>query len=294
MPIPISEAVTEQAGVAAKKARSMRSPAAYAVSTALAGAYVGVAVVLMLAAAGPLNADHSGATKLVEGAVFGIALTLVVFAGAELYTGNTMTVVFGLFDRTRKIGIGSAVALVVLSFFGNLIGGLIFSLLVEASGVLTVVAEPGKPPAMLELLNSVAKAKANESIEAMFFRGILCNFLVCLGVWMAARTRSDSAKLIVLFWALLAFVTTGFDHVVANMTILGLGLFSGSPGVTVGGYAANMLWVGLGNLVGGAVLVGAAYVTIARDERGDSIPDSAVPDNEGLRGHRETREGAQA
>jgi nitrite transporter NirC len=94
---------------------------------------------------------------------------------------------------------------------------------------------------------------------------------------MAARTRSDGAKLVVLFWALLAFITTGFDHVVANMTILALGLFSGLPGVTVGTFAWNLLWVGLGNLVGGALL-GAAYGYIARSEK-PAEPDEA-PDAE--------------
>jgi nitrite transporter len=281
MPIPVPEAVDEQAEVAVTKTRASRSPGSYLVSAALAGAYIGVAVCLMLAAAGPLNAANSPFTKLVQGLVFGIALTLVVFAGGELTTGNMMTMVMGLFDRARRVGPGAVVAVIVFSFVGNLVGGLLFSLLVEASGVLKI-ANPGQPPAMLAFLASTAKSKATEGAGTMFFRGVLCNFLVCLGVWMAARTRSDGAKLVVLFWALLAFITTGFDHVVANMTILALGLFSGLPGVTVGAFAWNLLWVGLGNLVGGALL-GAAYGYVSRSEEPAEspaeVPDSAVPDD---------------
>ena len=132
---------------------------------------------------------------------------------------------------------------------------------------------------MLNFLVSTYRSKATEGAGTMFFRGVLCNFLVCLGVWMAARTRSDGAKLVVLFWALLAFITTGFDHVVANMTIFALGLFAGAPGASVGAFAWNLLWVGLGNLVGGALL-GAAYGYIARGgEPPASAPDSAVPDD---------------
>ncbi|MCD2194366.1 formate/nitrite transporter family protein [Actinomycetospora endophytica] len=278
MPIPVPEAIDEQAEVAASKSRASRSPGSYLVSAALAGAYVGVAVCLMLAAAGPLNGMNSPFTKLVQGLVFGIALTLVVFAGGELTTGNMMTMVIALFDRAKRTGPGAVVAVIVFSFVGNLVGGLVFSLLIEASGVLKI-ANPGQPPAMLNFLLALAKSKSTESISAMFFRGVLCNFLVCLGVWMAARTRSDGAKLVVLFWALLAFITTGFDHVVANMTVLALGLFSGAPGVTVGSFASNMLWVGLGNLVGGALL-GAGYAYISRGEKPigpEGVADSAVP-----------------
>jgi nitrite transporter NirC len=280
MPIPVPEAVDEQAEVAVDKTRASRSPGSYLVSAALAGAYIGVAVCLMLAAAGPLNAENSPFTKLVQGLVFGIALTLVVFAGGELTTGNMMTMVIGLFDRARRTGVGAVVAVIVFSFVGNLVGGLLFSLLVEASGVLKI-ANPGQPPAMLNFLLSTYRSKSGEGVGTMFFRGVLCNFLVCLGVWMAARTRSDGAKLVVLFWALLAFITTGFDHVVANMTIFALGLFSGAPGASVGAFAWNMLWVGLGNLVGGALL-GAAYGYISRGEKpspaaADATPDSAVP-----------------
>ncbi|HEY2220732.1 formate/nitrite transporter family protein [Actinomycetospora sp.] len=282
MPIPVPEAIDEQAEVAAGKTRASRSPGAYLVSAALAGAYIGVAVCLMLAAAGPLNAADSPFTKLVQGLVFGIALTLVVFAGGELTTGNMMTMVIGLFDRAKRTGPGAVVAVILFSFLGNLVGGLVFSLLIEASGVLKI-ANPGQQPAMLAFLASTAKSKATEGVGTMFFRGVLCNVLVCLGVWMAARTRSDGAKLVVLFWALLAFITTGFDHVVANMTILALGLFSGLPGVTVGTFAWNMLWVGLGNLVGGALL-GAAYGYVSRGERpaepdagSDAEPEPAAP-----------------
>jgi nitrite transporter NirC len=279
MPIPVPEAVDEQAEVAVTKTRASRSPGSYLVSAALAGAYIGVAVCLMLAAAGPLNAANSPFTKLVQGLVFGIALTLVVFAGGELTTGNMMTMVIGLFDRAKRTGVGAVVAVIVFSFVGNLVGGLLFSLLVEASGVLKI-ANPGQPPAMLNFLLATFKSKSAEGVGTMFFRGVLCNFLVCLGVWMAARTRSDGAKLVVLFWALLAFITTGFDHVVANMTIFALGLFSGAPGASVGVFAWNMLWVGLGNLVGGALL-GAAYGYVSRGERSSSeataTPDSAVP-----------------
>ncbi|MCE0761602.1 formate/nitrite transporter family protein [Pseudonocardia kujensis] len=264
MPIPVTQAVAEQATTARSKAESTRNPARYLVSGALAGAYVGVAVVLMVMATGPLNAAQSPFTKLAQGLVFGIALTLVVFAGAELCTGNMMTMVLGLFDRVRGTGPGAAGAVILFSFVANLVGSIVFAWLVHTSGVLDVAASPGAPAPGATMLAALVKAKAGENVTTMFFRGVLCNFLVCLGVWMAGRTRSDGAKLVVLFWALLAFITSGFDHVVANMTIFSLGEMAGAPGATLGTFAENMLVVGLGNLVGGGLLVGAAYGLVGR------------------------------
>lgn len=278
MPISVPEAVREQAIAGEKKTDELRMPLAYGINTLLAGAYVGVAVVLMFAAAGPLEAADSPFSKLVQGLVFGIALTLVVFAGAELSTGNMMVSVMGLFDRMRGPGVGGVAAIIAVSFVGNLVGAIVFSLLVHGSGVLELASTPGTPPPGAEMLESVATKKVTEGVDTMLLRGLLCNMLVTLGVWMAARTRSDGAKLLLLLWVLLAFIATGFDHVVANMTILTLGLLAGVPAVTVGGFAWNLLWVGLGNLLGGA-LIGAAYGYLGRAHT-DDLPRDDAEDGE--------------
>jgi len=114
---------------------------------------------------------------------------------------------------------------------------------------------PGQAPA-------VSAKRRNPHIELFlrinpdFARG---NFLVCLAVWTAARTRSDGAKLGLIFWCLLAFIASGFEHSVANMTVFSLAMFEHTPLATASAFARNMLYVGLGNLVGGGLLVGAAY-----------------------------------
>lgn len=262
MPIPASEALDLQAEVADGKIGDLRRPGRYLVSSMLAGAFIGVAVVLLLEATGPLNAAGSPWTKLVQGLVFGVALTTVVFAGAELSTGNMMTMVQGVFARRR--GAGAAVAVILGSFVGNLLGSVVFAWLVHEGGVLSIGGTPGHAAPGAALLASLIKTKTAESAGAMFFRGVLCNFLVCLAVWMAARTRSDGAKLALIFWCLLAFVSSGFEHVVANMTTFSLGLFEDVPGATFGAFGKNLLFVGLGNLVGGGLLVGATYGLLGR------------------------------
>lgn len=273
MPISVSAALSEQGQVAATKIADLRNPGRYLVSSMLAGAYIGVAVVLMFSVTGPLLAAASPWTKLIQGLVFGIALTLVVFAGAELSTGNMMTAIQGM--ATGQGGVAGGIAIILGSFVGNLAGSIVFAWLVHESGVLAVGGTPGHVAPGLAILASVVKAKAAESASALFFRGVLCNFLVCLAVWTAARTKSDGAKLALIFWCLLAFVGSGFEHVVANMTVFSLGLFEGVKQATIGAFAVNLLLVGLGNLVGGGLLVGASYGFLGR--RSAAAPSTATP-----------------
>jgi hypothetical protein len=111
----------------------------------------------------------------------------------------------------------------------------------------------------LALLTLVLHIKSAETGSALFFRGVLCNFLCCLAVWAGGRTNSDGARLALIFWCLLAFIGSGFEHVVTNMTVYALGLFEHVPAASAGAFGRNMLLVGSGNLVGGALLIGASY-----------------------------------
>ncbi|MGA5324108.1 formate/nitrite transporter family protein [Streptomyces seoulensis] len=258
----MEDALDAQVATARSKAKLLRSPGRYLVLSALAGAFIGMGVVLMVSVSGPLSAAHSPWVKLVQGLVFGVALTLVIFAGGELATSNMMTMVQGAVRRALTPL--TALAVIVGSLVGNLIGSVALAGLVHASGVLGVAPTPGAPAPGLAALTGMLTAKMAESGEAMFFRGVLCNFLVCLTVWMGMRTRSDAAKILLIFAGILAFVASGFEHVVANMTTFSLGLFENVPGVTVGAFAHNLLFVGLGNLVGGGLLVGLAYAVAGR------------------------------
>ncbi|MBZ4486006.1 formate/nitrite transporter family protein [Microbacterium sp. cx-55] len=247
----IERTLERQADAARHKVDGMHRPGAFVVSGTLAGAYVGIAVVLMLSAAGPFVAAGEAPAKLVSGLVFGVALTLVVFAGAELVTSSMMTLTQGVLMRAVRVG--PAALTLGVTFVANLLGAVVFGTLVSLSGVIHANL------AAHTMLRAMLAAKAEESVGELFVRGILCNVLVCLAIWMCARLRGDVAKLAVIFWALLAFITSGFEHVVANMTTFTLGMLAEAPGATWPIAGANMLWVGLGNLVGGALIVGLAY-----------------------------------
>lgn len=271
MPVPYPEALDETCAQAADKAAALRSPVRYGALSALAGAYVGVAVVLLLSVAGPLAAGGSPATKLVQGAVFGVALTLVVFAGAELFTGNNMTMLIGWLRG--GVSAGAALAVNLASLVGNFAGALLFAAVVHGSGVLGIHA-PGKPAPAKGLLGTIVAGKLAETDGQLFWRAVLCNMLVCLGIWMATRTRNDGAKLAVLFWVLLAFVASGFEHCVANMTVFALAIFDGTA--TWGDLGHNLLLTVPGNVVGGALVVGLPYAfTASRARRAAPAPATA-------------------
>jgi nitrite transporter len=267
MPITIPEAIGDAGASAAMKARQARSPGRYLASACFAGAFVGVAVVLLLSVTAPLAAAGSPFGKLVGGAVFGIALTLVVFGGAELFTGNNMFMLQGLYTGAVK---ARAVAGVwIMSLVGNLVGSVAFAALVHGAGTLGTGALAGKPAPGNALVQSLVTAKGAASGGQLFWRAVLCNMLVCLGLWMAARTKSDGAKLAVLWWALLAFIASGFEHSVANMTLFSLGIFQGTA--TLSDMGRNLLWTIPGNMVGGGILVGVAYAYISGAGRPSKI-----------------------
>jgi nitrite transporter NirC len=256
VPVPINETIDELSTQAGTKATQVRANLArYLFLAALAGAFVGVAVVLLLSVSAPLVATSSPAAKLVQGAVFGIALTLVVFAGAELFTGNAMVMIQGV--ASRRVRMTDLIAVWVASLVGNFAGSIGFAALVHGGGTLK---GPGA-----NLVASMVQTKDAVTGPQLFWRSVLCNMLVCLALWMAARTKSDGAKLAVLWWALLAFIASGFEHSIANMTIFGLGIFEHTA--TWSQLFRNLAWTVPGNVVGGGLLIGLGYAWVggARD-----------------------------
>ena len=109
-----------------------------------------------------------------------------------------------------------------------------------------------------------AAYKMNSPAAELVARAVLCNWLVCLALWMAARTQSDAAKCILIFWCMLAFIASGFEHSVANMTLFSIALMGLHPEtVSLSGMAYNLFWVTTGNILAGSVLMGVGYFVAA-------------------------------
>ena len=110
------------------------------------------------------------------------------------------------------------------------------------------------------LVHTLADAKMNSGIIELIARASICNWLICLAIWMSSKTENDTAKCILIFWCLFAFVAAGFEHGIANMTVFAISLLGNHPeGVSVMGMIYNLAWVSVGNIIGGAGFIGIAY-----------------------------------
>ena len=221
----------------------------YLISSMLAGAYVGIGIILIFSIGAPFAAEKSLFLKPIMGVSFGIALTLVVFAGSELFTGNNMIMMLGCL--CKQTSWNNAFRVWGFSWVGNLLGSVLLATIVVASGAMDNA---------MDFVEKVATAKMNMPVGQMILRGILCNWLVCLALWMSERVKSDVAKCIMIFWCLFAFIASGFEHSVANMTLLAMSLyFPHGEAVSFAGFANNLIWVTLGNMIGGGIFVGGMY-----------------------------------
>ncbi len=243
-------------GAAAKVSFMNKDPLAYFVMSMMAGAFIGVGVLLAFTAGGLLTGFPYA--KVVMGLSFGVALSLVVMAGAELFTGNNLAMAAGLLDK--KVTWKDALKLWCICWTGNLLGSMIFAGIYSLTGLCT-----GQ---VAEFMVSAAAAKMGAGAMALFARGILCNFLVCLAVWCAGRATSDAGKLIMVFWCLFAFITTGFEHSIANMTLFTVALLQPvHEAVSIGGFFYNLILVTLGNMVGGILFVAVPYHIAGRRDK---------------------------
>jgi nitrite transporter NirC len=232
-----------------KVALIARNPLAYLIGAAMAGVYIGFGDILMFSVGVHVDPAY---VHLVMGSVFACALTFVIFAGSELFTGTAMYMPIAVFRRQSSFG--GMLAVWIVCWVGNLIGAVVLAAIMHTAGggVLLTDGATG--------FYKAVSVKMSSPGSVLFAKGLLCNWLVCLAVWMAARTTSDAAKLGVIFWAIFAFVASGFEHSVANMFIFALALMGDHPvDVTLAGAIHNELFVTLGNLVGGAVFMGLAY-----------------------------------
>jgi nitrite transporter NirC len=143
----------------------------------------------------------------------------------------------------------------IITWIGNLAGAVLLSLVFWFGGGGQIL----KDGADLVFVASVAKMGA--SAVALVARGALCNWLVCLALWTSQRATSDAAKCILIWWCLFAFIAAGFEHSIANMTVFSIALLGAHPAsVSLAGAAYNLLWVTIGNVIGGAVFVAGGYL----------------------------------
>jgi nitrite transporter NirC len=173
----------------------------------------------------------------------------------------------------RKASVREVLWVLAMCWLGNLAGSVLLAAILKLAGGGVLLTDGA------ELFFKTAANKASAPGVALLFRGILCNWLVCLTVWMCARTKSDTAKLGLIFWPVMMFAACGFEHSVANMFTFSLALFTEHPdNVTLGGVLANLAWVTLGNAIGGMLMVGVGYWLQSDAAAPRPTPQAAPPD----------------
>lgn len=228
----------------------------------LAGMFValGASFMLMVRAGSGLPPTIS---LVLGGLAFCLGLFLVLVAGAELFTGNCLMAIGALDGRYSLARMVRKWALV---YAGNAVGSLLVVALLLLSDFPAM-----QGGAVGELACTVAASKASLSPLVALSRGVLCNILVCLAVWMGSAGKTVCDKLAATILPVVSFVVLGFEHSVANMFFLPLGFIvqsaTGAASVTVGGMLLNLLFVTVGNIIGGVAVAAAYWFVYGRDER---------------------------
>ena len=210
-----------------------------------------------------------GPARLLGGIAFSLGLVLIIVGGAELFTGNNLIVMAW---AERKISTVQLLRNWILVYVANLIGALGCALMVTWSGALGL-----GEGAVTETATQIAQAKVALGFGEAFFRGILCNTLVCLAVWLCFAAHDVGGKILAIVLPTSAFVGLGFEHSVANMYLIPVAMLAGAEGVGVSGFIGNMVPVTLGNIVGGGVFVAFVYWLIyLHGQDRDPVPAASV------------------
>jgi formate/nitrite transporter len=231
----------------------------------LAGAFIAFAAEGSNMAAFNLfaNPETYGLGKMVAGLIFGTGLMLVVIAGGELFTGNTL-ILAGVF--ARKVKIEKMLLNWIIVYIGNFVGSILIAYLMVESGLFNS-GDNGLGAATLK----IASYKVGLDFFPAFFLGIMCNWLVCLAVWMSYGAKNIVGKVFAIFFPIWLFITSGFEHSVANMYYVPAGIlgktneaWAAASGLSADQlanlnwgnfFSNNLLPVTLGNLIGGGIFV---------------------------------------
>jgi formate transporter len=238
----------------------------------LAGAFIALGAVFSTTCITGTAGLPIGVVKLIAGVTFSLGLILIVVGGAELFTGNNLIVMAW---ASHKVSTWKLIRNWIIVYAGNFVGAILTALIIYLGELYLI----GSGAQGLTALN-IANAKVDLGFLPALVRGIFCNVLVCLAVWLCTSARSGSDKVLLIIPPISAFVACGFEHSVANMYFIPQALFirywaspsfwnsigqtpTDYPNITVGNFfLGNLLPVTIGNIIGGAVMVGLVYWAI--------------------------------
>ncbi|MHA6534082.1 formate/nitrite transporter family protein [Paenibacillus sp. BAC0078] len=234
----------------------------YFLLAVMSGFFIIIGIALAFSTAGIINVDGKLYGKIAVGLTFPIALGLLYFAGGELFTGNCFVLSVGLLEKT--IDLKKAVQLLLASYLGNLTGSIVLAFIYVRSRAPMGLAD--------HYIEKVAESKLTIPAGELFLRAVLCNFVVCLAIWLCYKMKEEMAKLFMLFWCVFAFATPGFEHSIANMGIFAISLMlPHAESLTITGAVHNLAWVTFGNIIGGSIFLALPYWFVSKGRKSEMM-----------------------
>lgn len=223
----------------------------YLLRSMLASMFIGFGVIVAFKTGSFFYTEHSPLTYPMAAMTFGAAIILISYGGGDLFTGNTFYYTYAALRR--QMSWAHVGKLLTASYIGNVLGACAFALLIWGTGLFQSAEVNG-------FLLSVVEKKLHAPTMELFFRGLLCNWLVCLAFFIPMSLRGDGPKLFAMMLFVFCFFISGYEHSIANLCTFAIALVLNYPDtITFGGMIHNLVPVTLGNLFGGSVLMGAMY-----------------------------------
>ncbi len=247
-----TEALIEVETLALKKQKIFKqSMFRYMSRSMLASMFIGFGVIVAFKTGNFFYLEHSALTYPMAALTFGAAILLIAYGGGDLFTGDTFYFTYaGLRKKLKWLDVTK---LWLFSYLGNILGALVFAALIYATGLFNDHSVNG-------FLLSVVDKKMHVGTTELFFRGILCNWLVCMAFFLPMSIRGDGPKIFTMILLVFCFFISGYEHSIANMCTFAIALIHEHPDtIAFAGVVHNLVPVTLGNLVGGTILMAWMY-----------------------------------
>ena len=226
----------------------------YLARAILAGAFIGIGVIVAFTTGNHFYLEHSPVAYPIAALTFGAAILLIYYGGGDLFTSNTFYYSFA--SLRKKMSWKDVFTMWGYSYIGNFIGACAFAFLILSSGIFDDATANS-------FLLSVAEKKMNTPAIELFFRGILCNWLVCMAFFIPMALKGDGPKMFTMVLFVFCFFVSGYEHSIANMGTFAIALGLDHPEtISISGYIHNLIPVTLGNIVGGSIMVAWVYYFI--------------------------------
>ncbi|WP_127573039.1 formate/nitrite transporter family protein [Paenibacillus xylaniclasticus] len=223
----------------------------YIARSALASMFIGFGVIVAFKTGSFFYAEHSPLTYPMAAITFGAAIILISYGGGDLFTGDTFYYTYAALRR--KMQWNAVSKLWLYTYIGNVIGAAFFAFMIFTTGLFADSSVNG-------FLLSVVEKKMNLPMVELFFRAVLCNWLVCLAFFIPLFLKGDGAKMFAMMLFVFCFFISGYEHSIANMCTFAIALVLHHPGtISMGGVFHNLIPVTLGNMIGGGLLMGFMY-----------------------------------